>query len=86
MLAERNSQMRKAVGVLKELSEDERTRMLYEKQEIFRRDMVSRTEGAIKQREIEIAKKLLSRNRPIEEIVEDTGLTHEEVKSLELTL
>ena len=30
----------------------------------------------------EIAKKLLRRNRPIEEIIEDTGLTREEVESL----
>ena len=30
----------------------------------------------------EIAKKLKARNRPIEEIVEDTGLTEEEVKAL----
>ena len=30
----------------------------------------------------EIAKKMKARNRPIEEIVEDTGLTEEEVKAL----
>ena len=30
----------------------------------------------------EIAKRLKARNRPIEEIVEDTGLTEEEVKAL----
>ena len=30
----------------------------------------------------EIAKKLNARNRPIDEIVEDTGLTKEEVKAL----
>lgn len=30
----------------------------------------------------EIARKLLKRNRPIDEIVEDTGLTYEEIKSL----
>ena len=31
---------------------------------------------------IEIAKKLLKRNRPIDEIAEDTGLTYEEIESL----
>ena len=41
MLAQRNPQMRKAVGVLKELSADEATRMLYEKREMARRDMES---------------------------------------------
>ena len=30
----------------------------------------------------EIAKKMLKRNRPIDEIVEDTGLSYEEVKNL----
>jgi len=46
MLAERSSQMRKAVGVLKELSADERTRMLYEEREKVRRDYESRMSGA----------------------------------------
>ena len=36
----------------------------------------------IDERVLEIAKKLKARNRPIEEIVEDTGLTEEEVKAL----
>ena len=41
MLATRSPQMRKAVGVLKELSADEATRMLYEKREMARRDIES---------------------------------------------
>ena len=41
MLAQRSPQMRKAVGVLKELSADEQTRMLYEKREMARRDTAS---------------------------------------------
>ena len=48
MLAERNPQMSKAVGVLKELSADEETRRLYERRELARRDMVSRMEGALR--------------------------------------
>jgi len=44
MLATRSPQMRKAVGVLKELSADEATRMLYEKREMARRDYESRLE------------------------------------------
>ena len=31
---------------------------------------------------MEIVKKLLKRNRPIGEIVEDTGMTHQEVERL----
>ena len=41
MLAQVNPQIQRAVGVLKELSADEATRMLYDKQEFARRDMVS---------------------------------------------
>ena len=74
--------MREMVGVLKELSADERTRMLFEAREKARRDEASRTRGAIKQLEFEIAKKLLKRNRPIEEIIDDTGLTEKEIKSI----
>jgi len=46
MLEERNPQMKRAVGILKELSEDERARMLYEEREKARRDIVSLIEGA----------------------------------------
>ena len=41
----------------------------------------AKLEGAF-ERNIEIARKLLKRNRPIDEIVEDTGLTYEEVQNL----
>ena len=34
---------------------------------------------------LEIAKKMLKRKRPIDEIVEDTGLTREEIESLKIT-
>jgi len=79
MIAERSPQMRKAVGVLKELSADERTRMLYEEREKARRDEASRTDGAVKDAQKEIARKLLKRNRPIDEIIEDTGLMYDEI-------
>ena len=78
MIAERSPQMRKAVGVLKELSADERTRMLYDEREKARRDIASMMDGVAK----EIARKLLKRHRPIEEIMEDTGLTLLEIESL----
>ena len=82
MLAQRNPQMSKAVGVLKELSADERTRMLYEQREIARRDLVSRTAGAVRQRELEIARNALQKNMSVEDIIDITGLTHEEVENL----
>jgi hypothetical protein len=44
MLATKSSQLRKAVGVLKELSADEQTRILFEKREMARRDFKSQLE------------------------------------------
>jgi len=46
MLAAKNPVMKKAVGVLKKLSSDERARLLYESREKARRDEISRLHGA----------------------------------------
>jgi len=54
MLAERNPQMKKAVGVLKELSADEVTRMLYEKREMARMDLESRIEMARMEKDVAV--------------------------------
>ena len=56
--------------------------MLYEEREIARRDIVSMIDGAKR----EIAGNLLKRNRPVDEIIEDTGLTREEVENLRVKL
>ena len=94
MLAKRNPQISKAVGVLKELSADERTRMLYEQREIARRDMVSRMEGAKREgiavgvakgtteATATIARNLLKLEMPLEQISKATGLTCEEIGEL----
>jgi len=86
MLEQRSPQMRKAVGVLKELSADERTRMLYDDREKARRDIASMVGGAEKkgrtEKAVEIARNLLKMNMPIEQIIAATGLTREEVESL----
>ena len=90
MLAKRNPQMRKAIGVLKELSADERIRMLYERREMARMDMASMVDGARAEGHAEghaegradVARSLLKMKLPIEQIVTATGLTHEEVEAL----
>jgi predicted transposase/invertase (TIGR01784 family) len=82
MVAARNPQIEKAVVRLKELSADERTWMLYEAREKERRDNRAREKGASDNRAVNIAKKLILRQRPTEEIVEDTGLTYAEVEGL----
>jgi predicted transposase YdaD len=79
MIAERNPQMRKAVGVLKELSADERTRMLYEEHEKARRDIASMMGGAVKDKQIEIARNLLDMAMPIDAVLKATGLTQDEI-------
>ena len=86
MLAEKNEKIEKAVLVLKELSQDEKTRLLYEEREKARRDYESRLEGAYEQGEInkaiDMAKKALNNKMQISEIMEYTGLTHEEIEEL----
>jgi len=85
-IAEKNPQIKKAVGILKELSADERTRMIFEDREKARRDEVGRIEYAEEKgsnkRAVEIAKRMLKRNRPIDEVVEDSGLTLDEISAL----
>jgi len=79
MIAERNPQVAKAVVKLRELSADERARDTYERREKARRDQAAHIRWEI----TKIAKNLLNRNRPIDEIIEDTGLTREEIENLD---
>ena len=82
MIAEKSPKVKQAVVRLIELSADEKARALYEAREKERRDNLSRERGAAKQRDLTIAKNLLKKQMPIDEIAEVTGLTHEEVESL----
>ena len=86
MIAEKNPQMRKAVGILKELSADERTRMLLEAQETHRKDVASmiggaRREGLQEGRHL-VVQNALDMGLDIETISKLTGLTHEEIENL----
>ena len=82
MIAERNPHIGRAVVKLVELSADERARDLYERREKERRDISSQKKWAFMQAQFKIAKNMLRRNRSINKIVEDTGLTLEEVENL----
>jgi predicted transposase/invertase (TIGR01784 family) len=78
--------VKKAVAKLMTLSEDDRARMLAESRDKMRWDIESgkraaKEEGRTEERQA-FARKLLGRNRPIEEIMEDTGLSKEEIQSL----
>jgi predicted transposase/invertase (TIGR01784 family) len=86
MLAQRSPAMRKAVGVLKELSADERSRMLFESREMARMDFESRVDGAraegLAEGRAGVARNLFKTNLSIEQIVTATGLTREEIEAL----
>ena len=84
-VAQRDPVIKKAVLKLMELSEDERARMLLEKREMERMDNAVRERWAKKQQAIEIAKKLLDINMPIEQIVTITDLTQKEIENLKST-
>lgn len=71
--------IQKAVYVLHQMSEDEKIKELAWQREIALHDYASSVKGAKR----EVARNLLKRNRPIEEIIEDTGLTREEIEGLQ---
>jgi len=99
MLATKTPELKKAVGVLKELSADERTRMLAEDREKARRDMASRLDGAREEGErkgreegreeglakgkLEVAQKLKAMGLSPEQIATATGLSLDEIESTE---
>jgi len=90
MLAARSPQLKKPVGVLMELSDDERARLIAEAQEKARRDEASRVnwarhegkeEGRREQAKI-IALNLIKLNWSIDDIAEVTGLPLKEIEEL----
>ncbi|GHU25976.1 hypothetical protein FACS189488_13860 [Betaproteobacteria bacterium] len=92
MLAEKNPEVKKAVAKLMTLTEDEQARMVADARDKMRWDIESRERAAREEGEARgdekarraVARRLLARNRPIEEIIEDTGLTLEQIQALTL--
>ncbi|MCL2034843.1 MAG: hypothetical protein FWG94_08935 [Oscillospiraceae bacterium] len=56
--------------------------IIAEDEERSRRGIAARMGGARREGHFDVARNLLKRNRPIDEIVEDTGLTREEIEGL----
>ena len=71
-----------AVELLQTISRDENERARFRARRKFQMDMEHSLIVAGDERAIAIARNLLKRNRPIEEIIEDTGLTYSEIESL----
>jgi predicted transposase/invertase (TIGR01784 family) len=98
MLAEKNPDVKKAVGRLMELSADEQTRLLAESREKLHWDIESMKEDAEEtgmakgmargmekgrnEERLSIARKALAQNMPLESIVMLTGLSLEEIRTL----
>jgi predicted transposase/invertase (TIGR01784 family) len=75
-----------AGNLLMSVSKDERERAIYRSRRMYQSDLDSNIATAEYRGEqnkaVTIAGNMLKRNRPIEEIIEDTGLTREEVENL----
>ena len=90
MLAAKNPVIDKAYCVLKELSQDERIRMIEEQREKQRRDEASRLKGALSQglsqgeqnTRLKIIQKALNKNMAIDEIADLVELSIKEVKEI----
>ena len=86
MIAERSPRVKRAVVRLMELSNDERTRMLYDSRmkmewDIQGREKLAKEEGEISRAFI-IAKNALRKNMSVEDIADITGLTLDEITEL----
>ena len=96
MAVKENKNVKKADKVLERISKDPKERERYEailkaefNQKISNQKFMDKgiIEGEargkiIGEKQIEIAKKMLNKNKPIEEIIEFTGLTKEEIERL----
>ena len=85
-IMEARREIKMAVELLQSISKDEIERARFRSRRMFRMDMehnliTVRDEG-VSEGIIAVAKKLIQRNRPIDEIIEDTGLTREEIENL----
>ena len=68
--------------LLMSISKDERERAIFRNRRIALADQESNRITAERNMAITIARRMLNRNRPIDEIAEDTGLTRTEVEKL----
>jgi predicted transposase/invertase (TIGR01784 family) len=85
MIVQRNPQIKGAATKLREMSADERARDLFERREKALMDIASMVDDADKSARIEIARKLLTMDIPLDKIIEATGLSRDEIESLEST-
>ncbi|MDR3353476.1 MAG: hypothetical protein LBO21_00395 [Synergistaceae bacterium] len=82
----KTEEIRMTVGRLKQLSEDERTRMICEARELYLMDEAARREVAVAegktQGKFEVARSMLGDGLPVETIMKYTGLDKNSIHSL----
>jgi len=85
-IIESEEALKVAGNLLMNISQNEKERAIFRSRRKFQSDlesdMATAEERGERKKAFEFAKKLLARNRPIDEIMEDTGLSLEEVESL----
>ncbi|MCL1859381.1 MAG: PD-(D/E)XK nuclease family transposase [Oscillospiraceae bacterium] len=79
-ITEKNGGVRMAVDVLKYMSKSDIERMWYEDEILAEIDQEAEIDHKVKKERIEMAKKMKKRGISIEYILEDTGLTIEEIE------
>jgi len=84
VLAKKNPVMKKATLRLLELSADEKARQLYEARLKEQRDISTREYGARQDERFTIARNALRRNMPIDDVVDITGLSFDDVEALQI--
>jgi predicted transposase/invertase (TIGR01784 family) len=85
-IIESKEALQMAGDLLMSISQDEKERAVFRSRRMFQTDMASDMATAEdrgeKKGRLAIARNMIKRNRPIEDIIEDTGLTREEVENL----
>lgn len=90
---ESKEELQMAGNLLMGISQDERERAVFRSRKMYQTDLESNLATAEergisigeKNRSIEIARKLIKRSRPIDEIAEDTGLSRQDIEQLMLS-
>jgi predicted transposase/invertase (TIGR01784 family) len=91
MLATKTEEMKMTVGRLKQISSDERTRMLFEARQLYLMDEAARREAAVAEGEakgraegkFEVAHTMLARGMSASDIADITGLNEQDILSLQ---
>ena len=87
MAKSKNEKIKEAINLIKEVSMDDKEWQMYESRQRWiadiKTDMICAKEEGAKAKSLEIAKKMLKKELPIDMICEITQLTKEEIEKIE---